>query len=248
MRKFVFTLLSMLVFSFTSKPIFAETIKFATFDFAPYALRDDPDGRRGLFIDIDTAIAARAGITITDSVLPIARALKSMERGASDCSVFLLTPWSDANFIPVAKILHDRLDTVFVTRAGLVITRIEDLHGHRLSIPRGSFRDSPISQDPKIQRVLTSGYAQSVRLLKAGRVDAVAGSELSILYYLSAEGLSQKDIGVIVKYDPKQLWLHCGKGQLSDELLTKLEQATNSLRLEGAFENLAERYISLGSE
>jgi len=244
-RQSIAALMSVLVFSLAGKPIYAEPVRFATFDFAPYALRDDPQGRLGLFIDIDRAIASRANITIIDSVLPIARALKNMERGVSDCSVFVLTSWSKDNFIPVAKI-NDRLETVIVTRRGLTINSIEDLHGHRLAIPRGSFRDLPISTDPDIQKFYTNGYEQSVRLLKAGRVDAIAGSELSILHYLSIGEMGRKDIGEIFAFERKQLWLQCARDQLSSEMISKLQQATDSLRMEGVFDNLLKRYIPVG--
>ncbi len=245
MRQSIAALMSILVLAIAGKPIDAETVRFATFDFAPYALRDDPDGRLGLFVDIDRAIAARANITITDRVLPIARALKDLERGVSDCSVFVLTSWSEDNFIPVAQI-NDRLETVIVTRRGLTINSIEDLHGHRLAIPRGSFRDLPISTDPEIRQVFTNGYEQSVRLLKAGRTDAIAGSELSILHYLSIEKMNREDIGEVFPFERKQLWLQCARDQLSSEMISKLQQATDSLRMEGVFDDLLRRYIPEG--
>jgi len=224
-------------------PAFAEDIAFATVDLVPYALHDDAGGRLGLMSDIDSAIADRAGLSYTDDVFPMARAIKNLEHGITDCVVLALTPWSEAKFIPVAKVL-DRFDAIIVTRAGLPITRIEDLHGERLAIPRGSFLDSPISSDPDIELVLTNGYEQSVRLFKASRVDAIAGSELSILYYFSVEEIGRETVGGILPIVHASLWLHCAKGQVSDDILTRLEEATNALRMEGTFDRLLKRYIS----
>ena len=220
----------------------AEPVRFVIVDFPPYALHDDPEGRLGLMADIDIAIAERAGLSVTDKVLPMARAIKNLERGLSDCAVIALTPWSEEKFLPVAKILN-RFDAIIVTREGLPITRVEDLHGKRLAIPRGSFSDSPISSDPNIEQVLTNGYEQSVRLLKAGRVEAIAGSELSIFYFFSFEEMRREDIGGILPLIHASLWLHCAKEQLPDEVLIQLQQATDTLRLEGVFDNLVKRYI-----
>lgn len=225
-----------------SKPVFAENLEFATIDLAPYALHDDPGGRLGLVVDIDFAIADRAGISITDEVLPIARALKSLKHGITDCLVMALTPWSEENFIPVAEVLS-RFDAAIVTRAGVPITQVEDLHGKRLAIPRGSFMEFPISTDPNIKQVLTNGYEQSVRLFKAGRVDAIAGSELSIYYYFSVEKMSRDNIGGILPFIQASMWLHCAKGQVSDDTVKQLRQATDSLRMEGVFGDLVKRYI-----
>lgn len=242
MKKLVAAMLSVLVMSFASRSTFAETVRFGTFDFAPYALHDDPEGRLGLFVDINTAIATRAGVTISNSVLPIARVVKNMERGVSDCAVFVQTPWTKDNFVQVAEI-HNQLDIIIVTRPGLSITSIEDLHGLRLAIPRGAFVGLPVSTDTNIEQVLTNGYQQSIHMLKAGRVDALAGSAISILHIFSVEDVTYGDIGVIFPFDRNSLWLQCAKGQLSEGILTKLDRATLSLRLEGIFEALIERYI-----
>ena len=224
---------------------FAEPIRFATVDYVPYALHDDLHGRLGLFTDFSTAIAERAGISISEDVLPMARAIKNLERGLTDCAIMARTPWSEEKFQPVAKVF-ERFDAAIFTRAGLTITRVEDLHGKRLAIPRGSFLDSPISSDPNIERVETNDYKQSVRLLKAGRVDAIAGSELSIFYYFSVEEMMREDIGSILSIVHASLWLHCAKGDVSDDVLMQLRQATDALRSEGVFDRLVKRYIPAG--
>mgnify|MGYP000580439632 CR=1 FL=1 len=220
---------------------FAEPIKFATVDYVPYALHDDIHGRWG-FADVNEAIAERAGIAISEDVLPMARTIKNLERGLTDCVVFARTPWSEEKFQPVAKIL-DRFDAAIFTRAGMPISRVEDLHGKRLAIPRGSFLDSPISSEPNIERVVTNDYEQSVRLLKAGRVDAIAGSEISIFYYFSVEEMKREDIGSILKIIHASLWLHCAKEVLADDVVMQLRKATDALRSEGVFDRLVQRYI-----
>ena len=242
MKQFLAMALSVLIMSFTSKPMFAESVKFGTFDFAPYALHDDPEGRLGLFVDINSAIAAKAGITFTDSVLPIARVVKDMEHGITDCAVIVQTPWAIDNFIQVAEI-HNRLEIIVVTRPELSISSINDLNGLRLAIPRGSFKNLPVSTDPEIEQVLTNSYQQSIHMLRAGRVDAIAGSAISIFHYFSVEDMTQADIGVVFPFEQNTLWLQCAKGQLSEDVLMKLDSATEALRLEGIFEDLIARYI-----
>ncbi|MCZ6861517.1 MAG: transporter substrate-binding domain-containing protein [Alphaproteobacteria bacterium] len=226
-------------------PATAETVKFTTMNFAPYALAEDDSGRRGLFVDINATIAAKAGIDIVDSVVPIARVMKNLQRGVSDCAVFLLSPWSGANFLAVAEVV-DRFDSVIVTRKDLSIARVEDLHGQLLALPRGSYKEFPIATDPNIRRYPTNGYEQSAKLLKAGRVDAIAGTALSIYHNLSILSMSRKDVGVILPFDSKPVWLQCAKQQLSDGLIARLQQATDSLRAEGVFRRLVNQYVPPG--
>ena len=223
----------------------SEAVRFATVDFAPYALSDGKGERRGLIVEINATIAARAGVTIVDSVLPIARVLKNLQRGVSDCAVFLLSPWSNDKFVAVAEV-YGHFDSVVVTRKGLPIARIEDLHGKLLALPRGSYTDFPIATDPNICRHRTNGYAQSARLLQAGRVDAIAGTALSIYHYLATLKMSRVDIGGILAFDRKPIWLQCAPSQVPDELVMAMRQATNLLRGEGAFRRLFDRYVPAG--
>ncbi|NIZ62634.1 hypothetical protein DL239_16810 [Sedimentitalea sp. CY04] len=242
MIHFLAIVLFVLITSFASKPMLAETVKFGTFDFPPYALHNDPEGRLGLFVDISNAITARAGISTTNSILPIARVVKDMERGVSDCAIIVQTPWTKENFLQVAEI-HNRLDIIVVTRPGLSISSIEDLHGQRLAIPRGSFKNLPISTDSDIKQVPTNSYLQSLNMLRAGHVDAIAGSAISTFHIFSIENITRADIGVVFPFEQNSLWLQCAKGQLSKDVLTKLERATRALKLEGIFEDLVTRYI-----
>ncbi len=235
------TLLAALVLPMSSA--FAEPVRFVTIDYAPYALHEDTLGRLGLFVDIHAAIAERAELAYSDNALPIPRVIKNLEHNISDCGVFLLTPWSEGIYIPVAKVL-DRFDTIIVTRPGLKIAQVEDLRNHRVAIPRGGLEGKLVATDPDIERFITNDIEQSVKMLRAGRVDAIAGTAFTILFRLSAEGVSRNDIGQIFTYERQQVWLHCAKDQLPDETIMKLRQATDALRIEGVFDTFIKRYIS----
>ncbi len=200
-----------------------ETVRFATMDFAPYAIVDGKDGRRGLFMDMDAAIADKAEVNMTDTILPVARVMKNLEHGVSDCAVFLLSPWSRAKFVAVAEAIG-RFESIVVTRKGLPIKRIEDLYGRLLALPRGSYPDFPISTDPNILRYHTKGYAQSARILKAGRVDAIAGTAIGIFHNLSNLNMTRKDIGGVLAFDHKPIWLLCTKNKMSDEIIARLRR------------------------
>ncbi|SMP12224.1 substrate-binding periplasmic protein [Shimia sagamensis] len=235
-------MLALTIVLFGTNSSIAETVEFGTFDFAPYVLHDDPEGRLGLFVDITTAIADRAEVPIINSVLPIARVIKNLEHGLTDCVVALETPWTLEHLIQVSEI-HDRMEIIFATRPQLDITGISDLHGRRLAIPRGTFRGSPVTTEPDIERVLTNGYEQSIDLLRAGRVDAIAGTAVSLYHSFATENVTRGDIGVVVPVENNSLWLQCAKGQVSNDILAKMDQATTALRDEGAIEAFVQRYI-----
>ncbi len=220
----------------------ADPVEFGTFDLAPYVLHDDPEGRPGLFMEITTAIADRADVPVANSVLPIARVIKNLERGLTDCVVALETPWTVEHLIQVSEI-HDQLEIIIATRPGFEISQLSDLRGQRLAIPRGTFRGSPVMAEPDIEHVLTNGYEQSIDLLRAGRVDAIAGTALSLYHSFTTENLKRPEVGAVLPVESNSLWLQCVKDQVSDDQLAKLDQATSALREEGAIDAFLQRYI-----
>ncbi len=227
---------------FAAMPARAAPVRFMTVELAPYGINDGQAGKRGLIVDIDAAIAARSGVAIVDSVRPIARVMKSLESGTADCAVFLRTAWSKARFIAVAKI-YDSFASIVVSRKGLPIARISDLHGRLLALPRGSYVDFEITTDPEIKRHFTNGYSQSARMLKAGRVDAIAGTALSIYHNLAELQMRRKDLGSFFTFDRKPIWLQCTKKPDLETPIARLRRAANALRAEGVFRQLRESYV-----
>jgi len=219
----------------------ADPVRFSTIDYAPYALTGDALGRDGLIVDIVSVTAEQARLEHINSVLPISRVIKDLASGVADCGVFLQTGPSKAAYEQVAKI-YDRFDTVIVARAGLTLTSVDDLKGSRLAIPRGSFEGSSILEDPEIKIVLTNDVAQSVALLVAGRVDAVSGTELSILYELSLLETGRDVLGEVFTYERQEMWLQCAKDQLPEIEVEGLRQAANALREGGAYADIMRAY------
>ena len=219
----------------------SEVLLFGTLDLAPLALDQNGNGNRGFITDIHHAISDKSQIAIANEVLPLARLMKHLKKGSIDCAVFIRSPWSEQTFFPVAEVIPD-FDSVIITSKNLKINRLTDLHGKLLAIPRGSFPQLPVSTDPNILRFFTNGYTQSTRLLKYGRVDAIAGNALSLFYNLETMQLGPDEIGTILTFDHQPLWLHCRKNRLSRKIVSRLRVATDFLRNEGVFQRMLDNY------
>jgi ABC-type amino acid transport substrate-binding protein len=219
----------------------SDVLLFGTLDLAPLALDQEGNGNRGFITDIHHAISDKSQIAIINEVLPLARLMKHLKKGSIDCAVFIRSAWSEQTFSPIAEV-NPNFDSVIITRKDLKITRLADLHGKLLAMPRGSFPQLPVSTDPKIIRYFTNSYAQGTRLLKYGRVDAIAGNALSLIYNLETMQLEPDEIGTILTFDNQPLWLHCRKNQLTDEIVSRLRVATDALRNEGVFQRLLDKY------
>ncbi len=218
----------------------AAEIRFGTFDLPPYALIGDPDGRKGMLRDINSAVVHRAGLTHRDQVMPLKRIHKEMEKGSISCATFLPLAWDKLGLIQVAEILAN-VNSIVVPKTGLEINVFEDLYGLKLAIPRGSYSGVPIMTDPRIERLLTNGYIQSAAVLKAGRVDAIAGSDIAIYHSLGLNGVRTSEIGRPFVFLKSPLWLQC-RPDVDPANIAKLRTAARQLRSEGVFERIRAKY------
>ncbi len=234
-------LTAVLAFLASGLAVSADPVRFSTIDYAPYALSDDLKGRKGLIVDVVNATSQRAALEHSNAVLPISRVLKDLASGLADCGVFLQTGPSLKAYEQVAKI-YERFDTVIVARQGIPLQSAADLKGYRLAIPRHSFEGSSILEDPEIEIVLTNSIAQSVALIHAGRVDAVAGTDLSIRYEFSLLEGGAEGVGDILTYERQEMWLQCAKGQLPQQSLTALREAADALRDGGVYDDIMRSY------
>lgn len=222
----------------------AQTIEFAAPALEPYGFLQQNDRREfgpGALPEIAGRIGQVSGLDIRATVLPIKRVNKQLFQGGSHCTILLQTAFRKKNLEQIAEV-QASFPSVIVTRLGFNVGRVAELRGHVLSIPRGSYNGYAIAEDPLIRRQLSNGYAQSVRLLKAGRVDAIAGTALSIFFNLSRHGMQRHAYGSVTVFDNTPLWLQCRRRALPDATLERLRRATEVLRAAGAFEKILQHY------
>jgi ABC-type amino acid transport substrate-binding protein len=217
-------------------------IRFGTFELAPYGFHDGENSRRGMLRDVNGAIAAKAGLSSNDVVMPLKRINKELQKGVIMCASFIPSAWSSKALTQVAEIYAD-FKSVVIPRKRLTVSRLEDLHERSIAIPRGAYTGFQITEDAKIRRHLTNGYDQSALLLKAGRVDAMVGSDIAVYHSLRQAGLAKSDAGAPFVFLKSTIWLQCQKN-VDPALIERLRGAANSLRRDGVFDRLRIAYSS----
>ena len=207
----------------------------------PYGFAGIGGERQGIFSDIVTAIGARSGLTHRNRVMPLKRMLKQLELGVSHCGIFLRQPWSEGRFDQVSLVMSD-MRTILVAREGVTLEGIEDLKNHRLGWVNGSFPGTYIAQSPELDRFLTNSYRNSVDLLMLGRVDVIAGTELSLFYNLDQVGAREERLGTILEFNSEPVWLQCRTGRLPPEVLARLREAAEAVLADGTITRIIESY------
>lgn len=221
-----------------------ETIRCATFDFPPYGMHVEETGKSGLYSDINDAIARRAGFRAEDRLMPLRRVMRDLIAGKIECATFFQSDFIREKVDHVGEVIPS-VRSVTIPRRGTNITRLEDLHGVTLAMPRGAFRWHPVSQDPKISRTLTKDYEAAVRLFAAGRAEAVAGTSLNLYHYFDTLSVPVHMLGVPYVFAEQSVWLHCNKESLDATKKAALRRAITELHEDRTIIGLVEKYAPL---
>jgi polar amino acid transport system substrate-binding protein len=191
---------------------------------------------------MNEAILKEGGFSGESRVVPTKRLTRQMQAKITDCSLFHRTPWSETNLLPVAAI-GQTLHTLIIAKKEVNISRYEDLKEIPIATLRGSHYGHRFDHDDQLEKLYTEGYLQSIRLLKAGRVGAVIGTDLSLYFVIKKVGIALNDLADPLVLTSRPIWLHCSR-QLTDTLpIDRIRQAVVDLRERGFFQNIVDQYL-----
>lgn len=215
-----------------------QALDFDVLDLAPYGFRAEDGQLRGSFVEMLKAIGDRAGLTTRQHLYSAPRIAQKMKNRQCACSIFLRMPQLDRHFTFVAPIPW-QIRIVVVAEQHLPLNTLADLKPLRVAVPRGMDFNSPIDRADAFNRYPTNGYLQSTRMLKRGRVDAMAGTEPSLDYLMRREGLHRQMRKLAVGSHPAALYCIDTLNQHR-----QLREAVAALTANGELERIIARYNS----
>lgn len=212
-----------------------ETIKSEPFGY------DDARGKGGMMYEIGNLIASTAGMQYQNNVVPYARTVVSLRNGTAD----MVLRFSNDELAAVAHQVTPVLamPTMIFSRATSRIQRFEDLRGATLATSRSFPIDPRISADPTIHVYLTDSNEHSVRMLFAGRVDAILGSDLGIYGSASRQNIKASEFGTPIPLAPQYFWLHFSRKTADTATSTALKNAVTKLERDGSISRIWKKYL-----
>lgn len=201
--------------------------------------------------DFIREIARKIGIRIKFNTVPMKRSLVNLKTGKAHFGVGFKTPGRAEYLDFVGETpLHWSIYRIFVKEGGEINFRsIEDLYGKRIGMNRG-FAISPefdrAVRENKIEIIEADSVIQLVKILLAGRVEAIAGNPLSIeMYYRKI--IHEDGIFPLVDVSSRKgsyLMMSKSAGFHHDreELKTKISQAMKELVDDGTVEKIDKKY------
>lgn len=208
---------------------------------APYSWRDE-SGIQGLHYEIMRAVAEEAGLRFEFSQGLYARTSRALADKVADLVVTLATPDQEAQGLRI-DVLHP-VRYLVISRAEAPIAEVVQLRGKLLGVARSAYYGPTINDDEQIQKHAIVDPFQGVRMLVAGRLDAVISTDLLLAQVLRQPQLAQATFAPVIEVGGSGYALHARR-DLPEAHLAKLRTAVQKLHKNGRIAAMVKPYAQL---
>ncbi|WP_166454795.1 substrate-binding periplasmic protein [Duganella aquatilis] len=161
-----------------------QPLRLTTVNLMPWAGIDAHGQPFGALIDLTAQMAQLSGLPITPIPVPYGRAPYMLRSGGSDLMLSIdISPTGGTAIEHVGTV-----EIMIVGRDKFRYERLNDLHGKTVGHLRHATYSPELEADQSIRKHAFDSYEQGVRMLLAGRFDAMIGVGDSIEYALSRSG------------------------------------------------------------
>lgn len=216
-------------------------ISMLTMDQPPYGYKDKDGKDTGILFEIMNTIMQSSGIGEKNTIIPSKRLLITMLSGKPTCSLVADTP-DIGNVLDFITPIGYSLKAGILPRIGRGITDYKSLQGKIVAVPLGVQFDKVFHNDKTIDKVFPPKYLNAMQMLKAGRVDAVAGAIDSLKLIAKRIGMSHKDLAPAIILLKGEVQLVCSK----EVLITTRQTLRNTvihLKATGEIQTILHRYF-----
>jgi len=224
-----------------------DDIVFMTEQYPPYNFEDN-NKLQGIAVDTLALMLQRAGSKQTREnikLLPWARGYKRLLSEPNTC-LFSTTRTEEREhlFKWVGPIAPEAVGLIARKERKIEIGSVEDIEKHKI----GTIRD-----DVAEQYLISAGISVddmervpktilNIKKLNRGRIDLWAYDENVAMWELKANGFNPADYESVYVLGSKNQYFACHKGT-SDSVIQKLQAALDTLKADGEYEKILDRYV-----
>ena len=222
----------------TASVAVGETLRIVTLSLPPYGYVEKGTDT-GLNYELSNLLAVEAGFEPDNRIIPLIRAVDDIAAGRADMVIMFPNPTIDAVAKNLGIILP--METVLFGRAGSLYRSLKDARGKIVASVRGARYDERISKKSGIILYPTASYSQSLKMLLAGRVEAVIGPKLGLYFTVKTDNYPKRAFG-----DPLVLSTAQGcvfiSNKTSPDIIEKVVAAMTRILANGTVQMLLEKY------
>ncbi len=221
---------------FLPVPVFAASL--VTVNAAPWAVASEGQ-TSGMIVDLAQALTARTGIALTPRALPAPRIPLMVNSGEVELAFLSAANPMEATALGTLF----ELPVIAIARPGVSLARYEDLVGLRIGIVGGLNLNTRLEADPALNRLPEPNYAQILRKMEAGRLDATIGAEPTLR-------ATAREIGPGFAFGDKivlqtaPVLLHASRKGLAPEVQTRIAEGFAALHRDGTIEKIRGKYFN----
>lgn len=193
----------------------------------------------GIMVEITRALSKESGLEFKHALTPYARIWRDIKAGDCDLTYGIRTSERDP-YVRYAGHLFT-FDTIVVGRPGVKLKSIEDMNELRVGVLGDVRLNLRFNQDSRINWIELRDYETMVDMLLAGRLDAVAGNSVSLVYLL------QKRKQAVLQWpqlalEKMEVWAQFSQRSVRVSEADRISEAIDRLRRKGYFDSLLARY------
>ncbi len=196
--------------------------------FPPFAYPSETASKRGVVVEIFKILEKELDITFNIQFYPYARMLESLKDGKTDLAI-LFKNESLAGYVNyVAQISRSKV--LILSAANKKVRRYEDLYQFdAISVIRRASFGARFDRDTNLNKYTVENYAQAVKMLNLGRVDAVVGSQSGLQNALDMQGVNYSDWEQPFILSNKEWWVHFSNKSKHRNLIPVIQKEISKL-------------------
>lgn len=226
-----------------------ESFYWMTEEYPPFNYVDPDDGQlKGITVDVLMAMFERAGVNLSRDdlhLLPWQRSYQTLLEEPN--TVLFSTTYTVQrlqHFKFVGPIIPTRISVIAPKSAGLSIASVQDLNGLRIGTIRDDIGDQLVRAlgvaDTAIQPVPSP--VGMVRMLAAGRIDAIAYAEDIAQYQFALARIDPGDYEAVHVLQQSNMG-YAFHRDTDPRVLEPLRKALDELRADGTIDRIYDRYL-----
>ena len=219
-----------------------KNIEIRTIGFPPFGINHQGE-LSGIFYDLANLVIENAGYTANNQISPYARIIKEIKVGKIDLTIMFRHGELDPYVQYIAPLPAHK--TVIIGLQDSSFKSMADLSGKKVTYLRGSKFSYKIANDKTIIKYPVKNFIQGIKMLNAGRVDAIIGPLLTIeSSALEVEKIINKTIefGDFLVVDKRTPWIQVSNKSKSKIDIEKLKESYAQLEEADTLNSLFQKY------
>ncbi|UZP67821.1 transporter substrate-binding domain-containing protein [Desulfovibrio mangrovi] len=230
----------------------ADVIKVAYTEFAPYRMTRDDGTKYGIDIDFLDELASRLGVSVEYVGSPFERGLDRMQTGSIDMMIGMLRQADRESFMYFVEPAYKKAAAkAFYTLAGegKSITGYEELYGKTVGVIGGVSYFPRFDSDPCIRKEKVVSFEQNLKKLLNSRVDVLIQTEVVGDYVISRHPEGGRIVKAPFRYDEsREVFLTISRNSPLFERRKRVAEVVKQMLAEGYWETCLRRYMDQGGK